>query len=82
MAKAFIELNEVEQGRICQEGFEVMLQHTKQSTLEQQASEIKDLKRKLAQTEQQRDSAWEHCDDLHDRCDILLNGVWGTRAAI
>ena len=59
-----------------------MLENTRQTILELQATEIAGLKRKLAEVEQQRDSAREHCSELHERCDDLQESAWATRSAI
>ena len=82
MAAAFLELHKTIHGRICQHGLQAMLAHTRKTTIELQAIEITGLKRKLAELEQQRDCARDHCSDLHDRCHDLEEGIWAIQNAI
>ena len=65
---AFLHLNLVQHGRICHEGLQLALQHSRKTIVELQQLEIVGLKRKLAQMQEERDHFRDHCSDLHETC--------------
>ena len=82
MATAFFELNKAHHDRICNNGLQVALEHTRKTTVELQAIEIEAMKRKLDQMEDDLDHFREHCFDLCGRVDGLQEDLRFARTGI